>query len=160
VSALGSPLFEIALIGTIASLCALRRLWIEALFVVATASSLLLTAILKLLVGRPRPPLYTLDPADIFLAIDKYSFPSGHVLFSVVFFGFVAYLAWLHLAGWSRAFVIAACAALILLIAPSRIFLGAHWASDVIGSYVIGALWLIILILAYRLVVRRKRRAA
>jgi membrane-associated phospholipid phosphatase len=159
VSALGAPVIEIVLIGSVALICALRRLWTEALFVVATASSLLLTAALKILVGRPRPPLYPLDPADIFLAVDKYSFPSGHVLFFVVFFGFLAYLAWLHLAGWSRALVIAACATLIVLIAPSRIFLGAHWASDVIGSYVIGTLWLIILILAYRLAIQRMRPA-
>ncbi|HPA08908.1 MAG TPA: phosphatase PAP2 family protein, partial [Methanoregulaceae archaeon] len=48
------------------------------------------------------------------------------------------------------------CAALILLIGPSRIYLGEHWASDVIGSYIIGTFWLIILILLYQLVLYRK----
>ncbi|MCC7469357.1 MAG: phosphatase PAP2 family protein, partial [Burkholderiaceae bacterium] len=42
-----------------------------------------------------------------------------------------------------------------LLIGPSRIYLGEHWASDVIGSYIIGTFWLIILILLYQLVLYR-----
>ena len=40
--------------------------------------------------------------------------------------------------------------ALIVLIGPSRVFLGAHWASDVIGGYLIGTIWLIHLIIVYR----------
>jgi membrane-associated phospholipid phosphatase len=159
VSALGYPVAVVVLIGIGALICALRRLWIEAVFVVATASSLLLTAVLKLLVGRPRPPPYALNPADIFLAVEQYSFPSGHVLFFVVFFGFVGYLAVLYLTGWIRWAVMVSSATLIVLIAPSRIYLGAHWASDVIGSYVIGTLWLIILIMGYQLAVRRRRKA-
>ncbi len=47
------------------------------------------------------------------------------------------------LAAWNN---LSICAALILLIGPSRIYLGEHWASDVIGSYIIGTFWLIILI--------------
>ena len=123
---------------------------------VATASSVVLTSVIKVLVARPRPPLFPVNPADFFLVINQYSFPSGHVLFFVVFFGFVGYLAWLHLAGRTRMIVIAVCGALILLIAPSRVYLGAHWASDVIGSYVIGVLWLIILVLAYQLFLHRR----
>jgi membrane-associated phospholipid phosphatase len=156
VSALGAPLFEAVLIGSVTLIILIRRMWIEALFVLATMSSVVLTAILKLLVSRPRPPLYFTNPADFFLAFDQYSFPSGHVLFFVVFFGFMAYLAWVHLSGALRLFVLAVCAALIVAIAPSRIFLGAHWASDVIGSYVIGTLLLIILIMLYRHAVQRK----
>lgn len=76
------------------------------------------------------------------------------------FFGFIGYLAWIHLAGRVRLLFIAICGGLIVLIAPSRIYLGAHWASDVIGSYVIGFLGLFILILAYRLVVQRASRVA
>jgi membrane-associated phospholipid phosphatase len=157
VTALGAPISELVLIGIGTLICAMRRRWIEAVFVAATVSSLLLTAALKLLVGRPRPPTYVLNPADFFLAVDQYSFPSGHVLFFVVFFGFVGYLAYLHMSGLLRSAVISGCAILILLIAPSRIYLGAHWVSDVIGSYVIGTLWLIMLILVYRLALRRGR---
>ena len=42
-----------------------------------------------------------------------------------------------------------------MLIGPSRVYLGAHWASDAIGSYVIGVLWLVMIILGYRMTVHR-----
>jgi membrane-associated phospholipid phosphatase len=156
VSALGEPLFQIILIGFVTALCMIRRMWIEAIFVIATTSSVFLTSLLKVLVGRPRPPLYILDYVGLFGYIDQFSFPSGHVLFFVVFFGFIAYLACLHLAGRLQVLVIAGCLILIIAIAPSRIYLGAHWASDVVGSYIIGALWLAILIIAYNVVIHRQ----
>ncbi len=157
VSALGTPLYGAFLIGSITLVFLVRRMWIEAAFVLATTSSVFLAAVLKVLVGRPRPPLYSLNPADLFLAVDRYSFPSGHVLFFVVFFGFVGYLGWSRLSGWLRSCVVGICGVLIMLIAPSRIYLGAHWASDVIGSYIIGMLLLFILVVLYRHAVQRYR---
>jgi PAP2 superfamily. len=88
VSALGEPLFQTVLIGFVAAVFAFRRMYIEALFVLATTSSVLLTSVLKILIIRPRPPWYPVDPAGLFGYIDQFSFPSGHVLFFVVFFGF------------------------------------------------------------------------
>ena len=156
ISALGGPFFEAVLIGSATLFFLVHRMRTEAVFVLATASSVVLTGILKVLVGRPRPPLYPPNPIDLFLAIDQYSFPSGHVLFFVVFFGFLAYLGWVHLSGGPRLWVVGVCTFLIVAIAPSRIFLGAHWASDVIGSYVIGTLLLIILVLLYQHAVQRE----
>ena len=160
VSALGEPLIEALLVGSVTLLFLVRRMWTEAVFVLATLSSVVLTAILKVLVGRPRPPLYALNPVDLFLGINQYSFPSGHVLFFVVFFGFMAYLGWAHLTGWLRWLTLGVCTFLIVAIAPSRIYVGAHWASDVIGSYVIGTLLLIILILLYCHTVKMQRSVA
>jgi len=156
VSFLGNGWIPIILVGVVASIGVIRKKWLEAGFIVATLSSVLLASSLKVLVGRPRPPSFSLNPADFFLAFNQYSFPSGHVLFFVIFFGFLAFLSWLHLTAWMRLITIAACGALIVLIAPSRIYIGAHWASDVIGSYIIGTLWLIILILLYLLMVHRR----
>jgi undecaprenyl-diphosphatase len=76
-------------------------------------------------------------------------------MFFVVFYGFCAYLAWKFLTGWMRRIIIGVCAILIALIGPSRIYLGEHWVSDVIGSYIIGTFWLIILILLYQLALYR-----
>lgn len=158
VSALGDTWVGIILVGVVCALYVSRRQSLEAFFVLATLSNFALTSFLKVLVARPRPPDFFLDPADFLSSVNQYSFPSGHVLFFVVFFGFIAYLAWLHQIGLSRIMVIAACSALVMLIGPSRVYLGAHWASDVVGSYIIGVLWLFVLILGYQLVAHRNRR--
>jgi membrane-associated phospholipid phosphatase len=155
VSFLGDGWMPVILVLLAAGWCAFRKKWLEAVFVVATLSSGILAGVLKELVGRPRPPGFSLIPSDIFQSFNQYAYPSGHVLFFVVFFGFLAFLAWSYLAGWMRWITITVCAGLIVLIGPSRIYLGEHWASDVIGSYLIGTFWLIILILLYLMVRHR-----
>ncbi|MDD1701079.1 MAG: phosphatase PAP2 family protein [Methanoregula sp.] len=152
VSAIGEIRIGILLAGAVSAFYMIRHRLLEACFILVTLSSFMLIALIKVLVARPRPPYFLLDPADTFQLINQYSFPSGHVLFFVVFFGFIAYLAWLHQTGRARITLITACGALILLIGPSRIYLGAHWASDVLGSYIIGVLWLSFIILGYHLV--------
>jgi undecaprenyl-diphosphatase len=156
VSALGDTWVGMVLVVAVSALFLARRQFLEAGFILATLSSFVLIALVKVSVARPRPPFFFLDPSGILQSINQYSFPSGHVLFFVVFFGFIAYLAWLHLAGSARILVNALCSALILLIGPSRVYLGAHWASDVAGSYLIGILWLFVLILGYQLVSRTR----
>jgi membrane-associated phospholipid phosphatase len=156
VSVIGTTWIGILLVGAVSAFCIARRQLLEAGFILATLSIFVLTAFLKVIVARPRPPDFLLNPADILQSINQYSFPSGHVLFFVVFFGFIAYLAWLHLTGFARILVIAICGVLIVLIGPSRVYLGAHWASDVVGSYIIGFLWLFMLILGYQLVLRNR----
>jgi len=156
VSFLGDSWVPVVTVFAVAAVCAWKKRWIEAVFVVATLSSGVLGGVLKMLVGRVRPPSFTLNPWDIFQYFNQYSYPSGHVLYFVVFYGFSAYLAWKFLSGWLRWIIIAVCATLIVLIGPSRIYLGEHWVSDVIGSYIIGTFWLIILILLYQFVLYRR----
>lgn len=156
VSFLGDGWVPVILVTAMAVICAWKKRWIEGAFVVATLSSGIIAGVLKMLVSRPRPPSFTLNPSDVFQFFNQFAYPSGHVLFFVTFFGFCGYLAWKYLSGWLRLIILSICAALILLIGPSRIYLGEHWASDVIGSYLIGTFWLIILILLYQLVVYRK----
>lgn len=156
VSFLGDGWMPVLLVLAVAAVCAYKRKWVEAAFVTATLSSGILAGVLKMLVGRQRPPSFTMNPSDIFQSFNQYAYPSGHVLFFVVFFGFVACLAWKFLAGWMRGLTIFTCALLIVLIGPSRIYLGEHWVSDVIGSYIIGTFWLIILVLFYQVVLYRR----
>jgi membrane-associated phospholipid phosphatase len=158
VSFLGDGWMPVLLVFAVAAVCAYKKRWLEAAFVVATLSSGILAGVLKMLVGRSRPPSFSMNPSDIFQSFNQYAYPSGHVLFFVVFFGFVAYLAWKYLAGWRRWTAISICATLIVLIGPSRIYLGEHWVSDVVGSYIIGTFWLIILILMYQAALHRRSR--
>jgi len=155
ISDLGETSIAAVLIGTTMAIFAFRRQWTEAIFMLATTSSALLTFILKDIVHRARPFPIAQNAAGPLQEINQYSYPSGHVLLFVVFFGFLAYQAWIHFSGRMRWMVISICAALILLIGPSRVFLGAHWASDVAGGYLIGTIWLFILILAYQWIVHR-----
>lgn len=150
VSYLGETVISMALIVITVAAFTLRRQWREAIFMLATTSSLLLTFALKEVIHRARPFPVAENATGLIQKINQYSYPSGHVLFFVVFFGFFAYLAWTHFTGCVRMIVIAICTALIVLIGPSRIFLGAHWASDVLGSYIIGTIWLFVLVLAYQ----------
>ncbi len=156
VSFLGDGWVPVLLVFTAAAICVWKKRWIEVAFIVATLSSGIIAGVLKMLVSRPRPPSFILNPEDIFHFFNQFAYPSGHVLFFVTFFGFTGYLAWKFFSGWLRGITLSICAALILLIGPSRIYLGEHWASDVIGSYIIGTFWLIILILLYQLVLYRK----
>jgi membrane-associated phospholipid phosphatase len=156
VSMLGNMPAPLVLTFMAVAFFAFRRQWLEAFFMLLVTSNVLLAFALKDIIHRTRPFPITESTAGIIQNINQYSYPSGHVLFFVVFFGFFAYLTWLNFKGRARIIIIATCAALIILIGPSRVYLGAHWASDVAGSYIIGTIWLSILIFAHQLVIHRK----
>jgi len=97
--------------------------------------------LVKSLIQRPRP---TVDLVDVFAVLKSYSFPSGHVMFYVSFFGFIWYLAYTLLKqSWIRSLLLGFFGGLILLVGVSRIYLGQHWASDVLGAYLLGSLILV-----------------
>jgi membrane-associated phospholipid phosphatase len=104
---------------------------------------LLLTAVqgvtnqlIKTAIGRPRP-LGTL--VNVIVVEPSYSFPSGHVMFYTVFFGFLCFLSWTRLPRslW-RVTAIILTGGMVILIGPSRIYLGAHWLSGVIAAQLLG----------------------
>jgi undecaprenyl-diphosphatase len=132
-------------------LLALHRRREAAVLVLAVVVGQVLKIAVKNLIGRPRP-----TPALVNVLIEAkeiYSFPSGHTVHYVVFFGFIAYLAFVLIRQPAlRWLTLAIATGLVLLVGPARIYLGAHWASDVLGGYLLGGA---VLLACIQLYVRR-----
>ena len=104
--------------------------------------------IIKETIQRPRP---TVDLVRVLHILDSYSFPSGHVMFYVGFFGFLWFLVYTLLKrSWLRTVLLVLLGVFIALVGASRIYLGQHWASDVLGAYLLGSLTLVANIWFYR----------
>jgi len=137
-------------VGTRASLSTL--MWaagfrMESAFTLSTWSGDLMTILIKTRVLRPRP---TKDLVRVLGELEEASFPSGHVVHYVTFYGFLFYLVFIHLKQrWFRTALLTLLAGIILLVGPSRIYMGHHWPSDVGGAYLVGTLWLGVIIIAY-----------
>jgi undecaprenyl-diphosphatase len=106
------------------------------LLATSMAAAALLTVGLKHLIGRHRPPA-----ADVLGPLDSgYAFPSGHTLFSTVFFGVVAGLLLTRLEGRrTRLLVVAGWAGVSAAVGASRVYLGYHWLTDVLASWTLAA---------------------
>lgn len=97
----------------------------------------------KLLVHRDRPinPVYLEN---------SFSFPSGHAMVAVIFYGFLAYILIRHIKNWkTKVNIFFACLIVILAIGFSRLYLGVHFVSDVWGGYLLGFLILTTVIAIY-----------
>jgi len=147
VSAIGFPPLVLYVVGGAAALFWLSGLRAEAGFSLAASGSGLLTQAIKVAVGRPRPSAGLVRIVD---PIAGAGFPSGHTIFYTTFFGFLGYLSYaLMKPSRRRTLLIWLCGAMILLVGPSRIWLGHHWPSDVLASYALGLAYLIVLVQAY-----------
>lgn len=126
------------------------------LMVLGVAGSLSMTIVGKRLAGRIRPPLdLAVPPLE-----HSPSLPSGHSLNSIVIGGLIAHLILCHLpAGTARlrALVIGLWAVYAFCMGLSRIYLGHHWASDVLFAWGIGLAWLAVVITAHRLFLTARR---
>jgi undecaprenyl-diphosphatase len=103
-------------------------------FFLAMAGGSLGVQALKWLIHLPRP-------VDIYHGASAYGFPSGHTTMSVVLYGFLAILMLRGLKGTWRWGLITGALFFSFLIAFSRLYLGAHWLSDVMGGFFIGITW-------------------
>lgn len=134
-SALAAPLSLLAMLAIIAAFAPGRRpgatCALNLVLVVA------LNAALKVIVARPRPEGFRL------IAESGFSFPSGHSMVAMAFFGLLIWLVWRYES--DKTVRNACCAAfglIIVMIGISRIYLGVHYASDVIGGFCVSLLWL------------------
>ena len=122
--------------------------WEAVMALVAAVFSTGINLLVKDLVQRPRPAASSVNVIDI---LNSYSFPSGHVMFYLGFFGFLGFLAFSLLKpSIKRTVLLVVLAIPIALIGISRIYLGQHWASDVLGAYLLGSLTLVVIIQLYR----------
>lgn len=115
-----------------------------------TVCVFVLTTILKALINRARP---SPELVNVFLQLNDGGFPSGHVLQYTALFGFLAYLIYRQLPySTHRLFLMILMTLftlLVSLIGLSRIYLGAHYLTDVLGGYVLGSLFLATIIKVY-----------
>lgn len=122
--------------------------WESASALFAGVVSGVLNYIVKIAVRRPRPGA---DLVNVFQTLKDYSFPSGHVMFYTAFFGFLMFLTFtLVKRGFLRYLLNSIFILLIGLVGLSRMYLGEHWASDVIAGYLLGSLTLMLAIAFYR----------
>ena len=155
-SVYGAPVRLLPL-GLAAAAAFLLRGWRRgALLVLVTlgGASLLNTG-LKGLFARARPDTFF----DYYPAPQSFSFPSGHALVATCFFGGIAVLLSHRLRGrLARILVWASALFLILLIGVSRVYLGVHYPTDVIGGFAVGIVWVASVALGDRLAERRRLR--
>lgn len=124
------------------------RRWLSALFVfLASLTAVFMGVVLKLIVTRPRP---SAELVRVYDPSQTYGFPSITALFSVVLLGAIVYLIWR--ARPPRPVLIVALGAssiLILVMSLSRVYVGEHWATDVLGGWLFGVAWLLVLVAAH-----------
>ncbi|NNG18330.1 phosphatase PAP2 family protein [Naumannella sp. ID2617S] len=156
----GGPLITpIVAVAVMIVLAYIWRSWTPVVMVlVAGAGSLAMTVIGKDYVARVRPPHELAVPPYEFSP----SFPSGHSLNSMALGGAIAYLICLHLTrNLGRALVILIGLGYSLAMGVSRIYLGHHWLTDVVTGWLLGLIWLLMVIAGHRLgrgILRRARR--
>ena len=111
----------------------------------------------KDIIGRHRPPLADAVPPFEYSP----SFPSGHTLNATVVAGVVGYLLWLH-----RRTVVAKVLCVVVpvvvavVVGLTRVLLGAHWFTDVVAAWLLGAAWLALVVTAHRLYLTARERGA
>jgi membrane-associated phospholipid phosphatase len=137
VSALASPATVSTLSITMIILLLWQRLWYCLLaLALAVVGGLCLNVLLKVLFDRERPGW-----ADA--ALTDAGFPSGHTMIAAILYGFVAIYLILLIKSWGARCIIALVTInLVLLVALSRLYLGAHFFSDVLAAMAAGMAWL------------------
>ena len=142
---MGSTLILVPLfIGVVGSLLVSRRYGAALFFGVATGGALVIDATMKLVFERPRPKL------DYAAVLPDYSFPSGHSMNGVVFYVGLGLIIWSVFGRRVGLLATIVGAILALGIGISRIYLGYHYFTDVVGGFLAGIAWLLIVGAAFR----------
>lgn len=129
-----------------------KKRWETLFFIIAVSCSAIFNRLLKWIFQRARPEIHPL------ITETGYSFPSGHSMTAIVFYGMLAYLLMLFFEkSFAKIITLLGFAALIITIGVSRIYLGVHYPSDVLAGFSAGGAWLFMCILALRLIVNKRQ---
>jgi membrane-associated phospholipid phosphatase len=130
-----------------------KRLWYWLLgLVLVVAGGMLLNVLLKNMFDRARPGW-----ADPLMALTDPGFPSGHTMMATIMYGFMAIYLMLSIASWGwRFFIATVTVLLVFLVALSRMYLGAHYLSDVLAAMAAGIAWLALCLSSVELLRRRR----
>lgn len=117
---------------------------------ICSLGAVLISETIKTLVSRPRPNNELITQIGQFYISDSY--PSGHVMFETSIYGFLIFMVYSKLKKppWLRNLLIIVLFIPIALVGLSRIYLGAHWFSDVIGAYLLAVIWLLLIHAFYK----------
>jgi len=120
----------------------------------AVFGGMLLNEILKLVFLRARPQF-----DHPYLTLTTYSFPSGHTMMATVFYGALAWVGWSRAGNWRTRFLAVSIPVIMTpLVGFSRIYLGAHYLSDVLGAMAEGAAWLTFCLIGAEVIKAKARR--
>jgi len=144
---------SIAIVVGAGLLCLYKKFSLAVFLILAPSLGGLLNKFLKWIFKRERPDILPI------ITEHGYSFPSGHSMGSLLFYGSAAYVL-LHIwksAGIKAVTIIVACL-FILMIGISRIYLGVHYPTDVVGGYAVGFSFLLVCIFVFRYYEERKNK--
>lgn len=114
------------------------------LFIIVISGSTVLNQSLKFLLKRERP-------ISELVKVGGYSYPSGHTMAAVSLYGIITFIFWRHIkTRAARILLIVFSTLMILLISFSRIYLGVHYPSDILGAYFVSGGWLYVTIWCYQ----------
>ena len=140
-ASIGDPVVLVPAAGLALVWLLWRRRWIAAAhWIAALAFGLALTTALEAAIDMPRPPT----------AFSGFGFPSVAVTMATIAFGFFAVLIAREMPGRQRVWPYLVSGAVVALLGFARLYLGAHWLSDIVGGMLLGIVWLLVLGIAYR----------
>ena len=140
ITTLGSTLVIVTSILCIAVLVKNKKYFL--IFTFANLIGVILNNILKIIIRRPRP-----TETLVLTAESSYSFPSAHSMMSMIFYGLLIYYVTKFVKKkWLKNALVGILSAIILFVGISRIYLGVHYATDVLAGYIVGIIYLVFFI--------------
>lgn len=136
----GSTIFIICGICSVAILIKNKKYFWN--FAIANGIGVAINSLIKIIIRRPRPSV-TMP----FSYENSFSFPSGHTMMSTIFYGLIIYYVYKNIKNKRlKYFLVSVLSLITIMVGISRIYLGVHYATDVVAAYILGIVYLIVYI--------------